>query len=188
MPTTQSILFQISIIGCPKIIYFSSFSSLCALEQRCRIRQLHNLLLPNCRTRSFLSVSKFCAEWHLFTAFNLDDNHKNKIPIKLLPVLKSLTFFAPHTLFRSASLAVMAGYFRFYALIPLSIFIIVSLPVSTYAMEGFITYDGIMATLFGLPFNIFTIATNVPFDKNWRKLLFLPPPPSTAPWDSPTST
>ena len=137
---------------------------------------------------SFLSVSKFCTEWHLFTAFNLDDNHKNKIPIKLLPVLKSLTFFAPHTLFRSASLAVMAGYFRFYALIPLSIFIIVSLPVSTYAMEGFITYDGIMATLFGLPFNIFTIATNVPFDKNWRKLLFLPPPPSTAPWDSPTST
>ena len=139
MPTTQSILFQISIIGCPKIIYFSSFSSLCALEQRCRIRQLHNLLLPNCRTRSFLSVSKFCAEWHLFTAFNLDDDHKNKIPTKLLPVLKSLTFFAPNTLFRSASLAFMAGYFRFYALIPLSIFVIVSLLVSTYAMEGFIS-------------------------------------------------
>ena len=137
---------------------------------------------------SFLSVSKFCTEWHLFTAFNLDDDHKNKIPTKLLPVLKSLTFFAPNTLFRSASLAFMAGYFRFYALIPLSIFVIVSLLVSTYAMEGFITYDGIMATLFGLPFNIFTLATNVPFDKNWRKLLFLPPPPSTAPWDSPTST
>ena len=38
---------SVYIIVFPKIIYFSSFSSLCALEQRCRIRQLHNLLLPN---------------------------------------------------------------------------------------------------------------------------------------------
>jgi len=68
-------------------------------------------------TASFLSVSKFCAEWHLYTAFNLDEDHKTKIPTKLLPVFKAMSFFVPHSVFRTASLAIMAAYFRLYALI-----------------------------------------------------------------------
>ena len=87
-------------------------------------------------TASFLSVSKFCAEWHLYKAYNLDEDHKIKISTKLLPVLKAMSFFVPHTVFRTASLAIVASYFRLYALIPLSIFVIVSIPLGSYAMNG----------------------------------------------------
>ena len=93
-------------------------------------------------TASFLSVSKFCAEWHLYTAFNLDEDHDIKIPAKLLPVFKAMSFFVPHSVFRTASLAIMAAYFRLYALIPLSIYVILYLPVGSFAMKnGFICDD-----------------------------------------------
>ena len=69
---------------------------------------------------SFFSVSKFCAEWHLFTAFNLNRFHDTTIPSDLKSVLKAMLFFTPHTIFRTASLAFVAAFFRFYAFIPLS--------------------------------------------------------------------
>ena len=122
-------------------------------------------------TASFLSVSKFCAEWHLFTAFNLNEDHKIKIPTKLLPVFKAMAFFVSHTVFRTASLSVVAAYFRLYALIPLSVFVIVSLPVGSYAVYSKISCDGMMNSLFTLPLYIFTPATLAPDDKDFRKVL-----------------
>ena len=122
-------------------------------------------------TASSLSVSKFCAEWHLYTAFNLDMFHETKIPTKLLPVFKAMAFFAPHTVFRAASLSVVAAYFCLYALIPLSIYAIVSLPVGSYAAEGEISCAGMMITLVTLPLYIFTPATFAPHGKGDRKLL-----------------
>ena len=122
-------------------------------------------------TASFLSVSKFCAEWHLFTAFNLNEDHKTRIPTKLLLVVKAMTFFVPHTVFRTASLAVVAAFFRVFTLIPLSIFVIISLPVGSYAGDGEINCDGMMFTLVSLPLYIFTPATLTPHNKDARKLL-----------------
>ena len=118
-------------------------------------------------TESFLSVSKFCAEWHLFTAFNLNEDFETKIPTKLLPVFKAMSFFVPHTVFRTASLPIVAAYFRLYALIPLSIFVI----VGSYAVDGEIRCFGIIAALFTLPLYIFTPATFQPDVKGDRKLL-----------------
>ena len=94
-----------------------------------------------------------------------------KIPTKLLPVLKAMAFFVPHTVFRTASLSVVAAYFRLYALIPLSIYAIVSLPVGSYAMDGEFSCVGVMFTLLTLPLYIFTPAVLNPFDKDFRKLL-----------------
>ena len=94
-----------------------------------------------------------------------------KIPTKLLPVLKAMAFFVPHTVFRTASLSVVAAYFRLYALIPLSIYAIVSLPVGSYAMCGEFSCGGVMFTLLTLPLYIFTPAVLNPFDKHFRKLL-----------------
>ena len=122
-------------------------------------------------TASFLSVSKFCAEWHLYTAFNLEADHKIKNPTKLLPVLKAMAFFVPHTVFRTASLAVVAAFFRVLTLIPLSIYAIVSLPVGSYALDGEFSCDGLMQTLLTLPLYIFTPATLQPHYKDDRKLL-----------------
>ena len=82
-----------------------------------------------------------------------------------------MTFFVPHTVFRMASLAIVAAYFRLYALIPLSIFVIISLPVGAYAEMGEVSCVGMMAALVTLPFYIFTPATVKPHDKNFRKLL-----------------
>ena len=77
---------------------------------------------------SFFSVSKFCAEWHLFTAFNLQHSHYKKIPSDLKSIFKAMLFFVPHTIFRTASIAFVAAFFRFYAFIPLSIYYIIYVP------------------------------------------------------------
>ena len=42
---------------------------------------------------SFASVSKFCAEWHIFTGYNIYEEHK--IPPEFSSTLKAMLFFAP---------------------------------------------------------------------------------------------
>ena len=78
-----------------------------------------------------------------------------RILTKLLPVLKAMAFFVPHTVFRTASLSVVAAYFRLYALIPLSIYVILSLPVGSYAMKDGFSCDNVMFTLLRLYLYIF---------------------------------
>ena len=68
-----------------------------------------------------------------------------------------MTFFVPHTVFRMASLAIVAAFFRLYALIPLSIFVFVIICLLTRTRP--------------LPLYIFTPAVLNPFDKDFRKLL-----------------
>ena len=65
----------------------------------------------------------------------------------------------------------MAAYFRLYALTPLSIFIIISLRVGSYAAVGEISCGGMMGTLLTLPLHIFTPAIIAPHEKYFRKLL-----------------
>ena len=94
---------------------------------------------------SFLSVSKICTEWHIYTAFNL--HHKTYIKTKFLTAIKGMLFFTPHVVFRTASISIIAAFFRLYSLIPLSIFIAICLPVVTKISRATISFEGIIESL-----------------------------------------
>ena len=75
-------------------------------------------------TASFLSVVRGIAEYHLYTEFN-SNSEEDQQQVNLFYLLKSSTFFLPHTLFRSFSIAVIAAFIGYYAFIPFtSIFIL----------------------------------------------------------------
>ena len=78
---------------------------------------------------SFASVSKFCAEWHIFTGCNYG-RKAEAIPPEFSPTLKAMLFFAPHVIFRTGSSAFVAAYLKLYALIPLAVFLITSISIS----------------------------------------------------------
>ena len=122
---------------------------------------------------SFFSVSKFCAEWHLYTAFNLDDDHNTKIPSDLKSVFKAMLFFTPHTIFRTASLAFVAAFFRFYVLIPLSIYTVTSISILTFMLKGDIKmkFMFLPAHILQFPFSIFTPTVLGPYRKSGRRQL-----------------
>ena len=66
---------------------------------------------------SLLSVVKGISEFHLYTSHNTGAG-KNQKPVNFFQLLKSSTFFLPHTLFRSLSIAVIAAFIGCYAFIP----------------------------------------------------------------------
>ena len=79
---------------------------------------------------SFASVSKFCAEWHIFTGYNTGrSEYPNPIPPEFSSSLKAMLFFAPHVIFRTASSALVLAYLKLYALIPLAVFLITSISI-----------------------------------------------------------
>ena len=67
---------------------------------------------------SLLSVVKGVAEFHLYTSINSEQEKEYQKPVNLFQLLKSSTFFLPHTLFRSFSIAVIAAFIGYYAFIP----------------------------------------------------------------------
>ena len=69
---------------------------------------------------SIASVTKGTAQWHLFN--NLTKEQLEKIPNKILELVKSFVFFFPHILFRLSSLAFIFSFLRYYSLIPLAAF------------------------------------------------------------------
>ena len=79
---------------------------------------------------SLASVSKFCAEWHIFTAYNL--YCRSLIPTDFCSTLKAMLFFAPHVIFRTASTAVVAAFLKIYSIIPLALFLITSICISCF--------------------------------------------------------
>ena len=81
---------------------------------------------------SFATVSKFLAQWHLFTGFNVKEDHDTKIPPDLKSVVKAMLFFGPHVIVRTTSIAFLAAFFRFYTFIPISIFVIIMLPIVSF--------------------------------------------------------
>ena len=122
---------------------------------------------------SFFSVSKFCAEWHLFTAFNLNDDDW-KIPTEAWSVFKAMLFFAPHSVFRTASLAFVTAFFRFYVLIPLSIYTFISISILTSKLKGDIKIKFMLVPahlLLQIPFSIFTPTVMSPYGKIGRRQL-----------------
>ena len=121
---------------------------------------------------SLASVSKFCAEWHIFTAFNLDFGDIVQIPTDFIPTdfcstLKAMLFFAPHVIFRTASTAFVVAYLKLYAIIPLAVFVITSICINCFVYGKEDRIDGII----WLPLSILTPTVYTPFLKVERRLL-----------------
>ena len=117
---------------------------------------------------SFASVSKFCAEWHIFTGYNWESEHP--IPPEFSSTLKAMLFFAPHVIFRTGSSAFVAAYLKLYALIPLAVFLITSISISCLVHKKFDWEIRIRRFLF-LPLSIFTPTVIRPDYKSFRRVL-----------------
>ena len=118
---------------------------------------------------SFASVSKFCAEWHIFTGYNYGRKGE-AIPPEFSSTLKAMLFFAPHVIFRTGSSAFVAAYLKLYALIPLAVFLITSISISYLVYKEY-SWEYRFGRLFFLPLSIFTPTVFEPYKKSFRRLL-----------------
>ena len=117
---------------------------------------------------SFASVSKFCAEWHIFTGYNIYE--EDPIPPEFSSTLKAMLFFAPHVIFRTGSSAFVAAYLKLYALIPLAVFLITSISIFCLVYKKYSWKARIYGLLY-LPLSIFTPTVFGPYQKSDRRLL-----------------
>ena len=119
---------------------------------------------------SFASVSKFCAEWHIFTGYNTGrSEYPNPIPPEFSSSLKAMLFFAPHVIFRTGSSAFVLAYLKLYALIPLAVFLIIS--ISIWSLVYKYSWKVRIGRLIFLPLSIFTPTVTGPEEKSHRRLL-----------------
>ena len=119
---------------------------------------------------SFASVSKFCAEWHIFTGYNMDTGSEHPIPPEFSSTLKAMLFFAPHVIFRTASSAFVAAYLKLYALIPLAVFLITSISICCL-VDKEEDWNVRIGGLLYLPLSIFTPTVMSPYLKPDRRVL-----------------
>ena len=119
---------------------------------------------------SFASVSKFCAEWHIFTKYSSFTGSEHPIPPEFSSTLKAMLFFAPHVIFRTGSSAFVAAYLKLYALIPLAVFLITSISIS-YLVYKEQDWEDRIGRLLYLPLSIFTPTVFNPYLKHDRRLL-----------------
>ena len=118
---------------------------------------------------SFASVSKFCAEWHIFTGYNYDRSEK-PIPTEFSSTLKAMLFFAPHMIFRTGSSAFVLAYLKLYALIPLAVFLITSISINCLVYKEY-NSEELPESLLFLPLSIFTPTVRNPDHKPQRRVL-----------------
>ena len=121
---------------------------------------------------SFASVSKFCAEWHIFTGYNIGAGSEDLIPPEFSSTLKAMLFFAPHVIFRTGSSAFVAAYLKLYALIPLAVFLITAISICCLVDKEY-DWNVRIGRLLYLPLSIFTPTVSVmgPYLKPQRRVL-----------------
>ena len=121
---------------------------------------------------SFASVSKFCAEWHIFTGYNYDrsDGSEHPIPPEFSSTLKAMLFFAPHVIFRTGSSAFVLAYLKLYAIIPLAVFLITSISINCLVYKE-LDWNLRIRLLLHLPLSIFTPTVFEPEGKSQRRFL-----------------
>ena len=76
---------------------------------------------------SLMSVAKTSCEWHLRAM----DDDKKEDP-NLATTMKALLFFAPHVWWRTTATAFVIAFLKFYSLIPLAIYAIVCIGITSF--------------------------------------------------------
>ena len=74
---------------------------------------------------SLLSVARTCSDWFIIHSFNMYNSiYKEYIEPGVWYSLKALAFFLPHVIFRTTSTAFIAAFLKWYALLPISVYLI----------------------------------------------------------------
>ena len=76
---------------------------------------------------SLLSVARTCSENFIIRSFIDDERH---IEPGVWYSLKALAFFLPHVIFRTTSTAFVAAFLKWYALIPIAMYLIVNMVIT----------------------------------------------------------
>ena len=85
---------------------------------------------------SLLSVARTCSDDFIIHSFNSDERH---IEPGVWYSLKALAFFLPHVIFRTTSTAFVAAFLKWYALIPITGYLIVNMVITLVLKKK---YDG----------------------------------------------
>ena len=120
---------------------------------------------------SVLTVARACTDWHLYTNFkSYDHNEDQQIRARKLHTLKALLFFAPHVVFRTTATAIVAAFLKIYSIIPLTVFIILSV-VITCAVHKSRKKEELDETYFAFPLSLFAPSVSDPESKfGWTLL------------------
>ena len=116
---------------------------------------------------SLVSISKACSEWHVYTGYNMNFEKKQVSP-NFLTIIKAAFFFAPHIVFRTTSICFIAAFFKIYSIVPLAIFILISVGANICIRQSL---TAIAAGIFWLPLSLFTPVVPAPYFKCERKIL-----------------
>ena len=119
---------------------------------------------------SLISVSKTAAEWHLFTAYNADDDEDRQIPPNIIATLKALLFFVPHVVFRTISIAFVAAFLKFYSLIPLTVYFVINSAITCF-LHNKQDDAAVAGTSISFATSLFTPSVTGPRKKSRRSLL-----------------
>ena len=103
---------------------------------------------------SIISVTIGTARWHIYN--NRTEEEKARVVGKY-PLIKSLMFFLPHTLFRLSSLAFIYSFLKYYSLIPFATFSVLNLLLFVWITRDM--NEGRYQLWSSLPFT--TLATTV---------------------------
>ena len=120
---------------------------------------------------SVLTVARACTDWHLYTNFKIyDHNEYQQIRPRKLHTLKALLFFAPHIVVRTTATAMVAAFLKIYSIIPLTVFIILSI-VITCAVHKSRKKEELDETYFAFPLSLFAPSVSDPDSKfGWTLL------------------
>ena len=103
---------------------------------------------------SLLSVARTCSDWFIIHSYN--SIHKIYIEPGVWYSLKALAFFLPHVIFRTTSTAFIAAFLKWYALLPISVYLIVNMVITLVLKKK---YDRGADNAFGdFAFSLFTPA------------------------------
>ena len=115
---------------------------------------------------SLFSVARTCSDDFIIHSFNSDERH---IEPGVWYSLKALAFFLPHVIFRTTSTAFIAAFLKWYALLPISVYLIVNMVISLVLKKK---YDGDADKAFlDYAFSLFTPAVNRSTTKHGRSQL-----------------
>ena len=115
---------------------------------------------------SIASVARGTAEWHLFNKLTAEE--LEKIPNKILELVKSFVFFFPHILFRLSSLAFIFSFLSYYGLIPLAAFLLLNFLIYVCIIWNRKMTQGKYDLFASLPFTTFAPTTALPRRRSSR--------------------
>ena len=125
-----------------------------------RIMQIAGILA------SLLSVARTCSDYFIIGSFNDEYHH---IEPGVWYSLKAIAFFLPHVIFRTTSTAFIAAFLKWYAILPIAVYLIVNMVITLVLKKKYDRDAG--GSFLDYAFSLFTPAVNGSVSKYGRSQL-----------------